>query len=253
MISRHGGEDQGELPFPPGSCMAELFDASAPPVSTVKASGGDCRGLNSGKARGHLRTPQESQESGNTAGSIGRLPFLTLQSSPSVTLNAGAALAFAPTAQSMSFPRACSVCCCWRGSNCRSPLTRRCALVDKRLWTLWGATESHIPALADSRSGRPAIERMQARVCPVSGRWSTRAIQCVLVGHERGRQLAIDVTLRCALSSSGELHPSAADVGGAVLARVWVDKEATQPELLKGRCRLVVLAIQAPLVEQRSR
>ena len=31
MISRQGGEDQGELPFPPGSCMAELFDASAPP------------------------------------------------------------------------------------------------------------------------------------------------------------------------------------------------------------------------------
>ena len=28
-------------------------------------------------ARGHLGTPQESQESGNTAGSIGRLPFLT--------------------------------------------------------------------------------------------------------------------------------------------------------------------------------
>ena len=30
------------------------------PVSTVKAYGGDRRGQNFGKARGYLRTPQES-------------------------------------------------------------------------------------------------------------------------------------------------------------------------------------------------
>ena len=47
------------------------------PVSTAMASGGDHLGQNSTMARGHLRTPQESQENGNTAGSIRRLPFLT--------------------------------------------------------------------------------------------------------------------------------------------------------------------------------
>ena len=47
------------------------------PVSTAKASGGDHLGQISEMARGHLRTPQESQESGNTAGSVRRLPFLT--------------------------------------------------------------------------------------------------------------------------------------------------------------------------------
>ena len=39
-----------------------------------------------------------------------------------------------------------------------------------------------------------------------------------------GAQLAIDITLRCALSSSGETHPDAADFDGAVLARARVDK-----------------------------
>ena len=58
-----------------------------------------------------------------------------------------------------------------------------------------------------------------------------------------GAQLAIDITLRCALSSSGETHPNAADGGGVVLARGRVDKQTTYSELLTGRCRLVVLAI----------
>ena len=57
-------------------------------------------------------------------------------------------------------------------------------------------------------------------------------------------QLAIDITLRGVLSSSGEPHPNAADVDGAVLARARADKEATCPELLTGRCRLVVMAIE---------
>ena len=57
-------------------------------------------------------------------------------------------------------------------------------------------------------------------------------------------QLAIDITLRGVLSSSGEPHSNAADVDGAVLARARADKEATYPELLTVTCRLVVMAIE---------
>ena len=59
-----------------------------------------------------------------------------------------------------------------------------------------------------------------------------------------GAQLATDITLRGVLSSSGEPHPNAADVDGAGLARAPADKVATDPELLTGRCRLVVMAIK---------
>ena len=96
---------KGKLPFPPGSWMAELFDA----ISRLdrEASGGHHRGQHSRTARDHLRTPQESKEGGNIAGSIGRLPFLTRTSVRSAAsrallrshsgLNAGGALVFAPT------------------------------------------------------------------------------------------------------------------------------------------------------------
>ena len=111
---------EGELPFPPGR------QSSTVPVSTVKASGRDRRGQNSRKARGHLRGPQESQESGNTAGSIGRLPFLTRTSGrqpccqsvpprPELTfghtqVSSTLALPWLSLQQleSMSFPRTCS-------------------------------------------------------------------------------------------------------------------------------------------------
>ena len=54
---------------------------------------------------------------------------------------------------------------------------------------------------------------------------------------------AVDNTLRGVLSSSREPHPDAADVDGAVLARARADKE-TYPELMTGKCRLVVMAIE---------
>ena len=59
-----------------------------------------------------------------------------------------------------------------------------------------------------------------------------------------GAQLAIVITLICALSNAGEPQPNAPDVDGAVPARAQRDKEATYPELLTGRCRLVVMAIE---------
>ena len=45
-------------------------------------------------------------------------------------------------------------------------------------------------------------------------------------------QLAVDVTLRCALARTGEPHPRAADEDGAVLAHARHDKETTHPELI---------------------
>ena len=60
-----------------------------------------------------------------------------------------------------------------------------------------------------------------------------------------GTQLAVDITLRSVLGSSGEPQPDAADVDGAVLLTTRRDKEATYPELATStRCRLVVVAIE---------
>ena len=60
-----------------------------------------------------------------------------------------------------------------------------------------------------------------------------------------GVQLAVDITLRSALSSEGEAHLDAADIDGAVLLKARADKETQYPELVRsGRCRLVVLAIE---------
>ena len=77
----------------------------------------------------------------------------------------------------------------------------------------------------------------------LSGGRCTRQVQCVLEGHVRpddecrigvlaqdlpcfgGAQLAVDITLRSALGSSGEPRPRAADIDGAVLAQARIDKE----------------------------
>ena len=60
-----------------------------------------------------------------------------------------------------------------------------------------------------------------------------------------GIQLAVDVTLRSAVSCAGEAHPHAVDHDGAVLLQARQDKEATYPELASsGRYKLVVLAME---------
>ena len=60
-----------------------------------------------------------------------------------------------------------------------------------------------------------------------------------------GMQLAVDITLRSAVSCTEEAHRHAADCDGAVLWQARQDKEATHPELASsGRCKLVVLAIE---------
>ena len=60
-----------------------------------------------------------------------------------------------------------------------------------------------------------------------------------------GAQLAVDVTLRCALTADGLPQPGAAAVDGAVCSRAREDKERKYPEHLRDdRCRLVVLALE---------
>ena len=59
-----------------------------------------------------------------------------------------------------------------------------------------------------------------------------------------GAQLAVDVTLRSALTRNGEAQPRAAEEDGAILLQARVDKENKYPELLNGRCRLVVVAVE---------
>ena len=60
-----------------------------------------------------------------------------------------------------------------------------------------------------------------------------------------GAQLAVDITLRSAITASGEACPNAAAVNGAVLHRARRDKETKYAELVEGeRCRLVVVPIE---------
>ena len=60
-----------------------------------------------------------------------------------------------------------------------------------------------------------------------------------------GGQLAVDITLRCALNSFGEATPNAATVNGATLFRARRDKETKYWELLReSRCQLIVMGIE---------
>ena len=60
-----------------------------------------------------------------------------------------------------------------------------------------------------------------------------------------GAQLAVDITLRSALTAAGLPSPSAAHVNGAALARARRDKERKYGVLLEGdRCHLVVVGVE---------
>ena len=60
-----------------------------------------------------------------------------------------------------------------------------------------------------------------------------------------GAQLAVDITLRSALTRNGEAQAQAENIDGAVLFEARHDKERCYPELARsGRCRLVVVGIE---------
>ena len=60
-----------------------------------------------------------------------------------------------------------------------------------------------------------------------------------------GSQLAVDITLRSALTAQGLPCPGAASIDGSVLHRARRDKERKYHELVEGeRCRLIVVALE---------
>ena len=73
-----------------------------------------------------------------------------------------------------------------------------------------------------------------------------RSIEVLASGlpFHHGAQVAIDVTLRSALTSCDGVIPGAARENGAALARARPDTERKHAELLEGdRCHLVVVAL----------
>ena len=72
-----------------------------------------------------------------------------------------------------------------------------------------------------------------------------RSIEVLASGLPLRAQLAVDVTLRCALTCGGNAHSQVASTNGAVLTRAREDKERKHAELLESeRCRLVVVALE---------
>ena len=74
-----------------------------------------------------------------------------------------------------------------------------------------------------------------------------RAIEVLATGLplHQGAQLAVDITLRSALTATGLATPGAAHIDGVVLQRARVDKERKYAELLHcARCQLVVVGLE---------
>ena len=130
-------------------------------------------------------------------------------------------------------------------------------------WTTEVATEPRAVGRADSKLGL-LLQSALWRECREAGatvRYNAklrdmdlavsanddRAIEVLATGLPLyfGAQLAVDITLRCALASDGTTQPGAARMDGAVCTRAREDKERKYSELLRAdRCRLVVVALE---------
>ena len=74
-----------------------------------------------------------------------------------------------------------------------------------------------------------------------------RAIEVLATGLplHQGAQLAVDITLRSALTATGLATPGAAHIDGIVLQRARADKERKYAKLLHcARCQLVVVGLE---------
>ena len=127
-----------------------------------------------------------------------------------------------------------------------------------------GRHRAACPRSGRLRSRAVGIERSLARVCREAGatvRCNTKLRDmniCVPANDERaievlasglplhhGAQLAVDITLRSALTAQGCACPNASRSNGAVLSRARQDKETKYYELVSSeRCQLVVVAIE---------
>ena len=133
--------------------------------------------------------------------------------------NAGAALAYAQTSPSMLSLLPCFGCSSWKGSNFPSRLTRPCVPFAGNLWTRGGATEPHVVPEGCGNEPRCAcwlacaakwarvrffafMRDMNVNIAATDERRIRPRL--ALFG---GVQLAVDVTLRCVLSSTGGTSP----------------------------------------------
>ena len=151
----------------------------------------------------------------------------------------------------------------WRDSDCHCRSQKLSANAGSS-WTDKAGTELLVLVPDDSKRGQWAPERALARVCREVGATvrcnaRLRDMNVVVAAHDDraievlatglplffGAQLAVDITLRCALAADGTAHPGAARVDGAVCTRAREDEETKYSELLRGdRCRLVVVALE---------
>ena len=127
-----------------------------------------------------------------------------------------------------------------------------------------GRHRAACPRSGRLRSRAVAPERTMARICREAGAivrvnvklrdmnatvsvQDEREVEVLASGLplQHGSQLAVDVTLRCALTACGRARPNAATVDGAVADAARRDKETKYSELVDGqRCHLVVVAIE---------
>ena len=95
-----------------------------------------------------------------------------------------------------------------------------------------------------------AVVRTNVKLCDMNIPVSTtdnRAIEVLAMGLpvHQGAQLAIDITLRSALTTTGEPCPSGARTNGAALQSARLQKQAKYRELLEGRrCGLIVVGVE---------
>ena len=128
----------------------------------------------------------------------------------------------------------------------------------------FGRHRAACPRSGRLRTRAVGLERTLARVCREAGatvRYNTklrdmnvavaaedeRAIEVLASGLpiRQGAQLAVDVTVRCALTADGLPTPGAARHDGAALLRARADKERKYTELVHNdKCQLVVVALE---------
>ena len=80
-----------------------------------------------------------------------------------------------------------------------------------------------------------------------------RSIEVLASGlpHHHLSQLAVDITLRSALTAQGLPCPGAASIDGSVLHRARRDKERKYHELIEGEhCRLIVVALETVILNK---
>ena len=141
----------------------------------------------------------------------------------------------------------------WRDSVCRCSFVKPGASADCRS-TVTDGTEQHAPTQAGCAL-EPRHQNAHSPECagrPVDMNIAVpaddaRAVEVLASGLPlfHGAQLAVDITLRSALTATGLPRPGAAVVDGIVCMAARADKERKYSELLNGdRCRLVVVALE---------